>query len=102
MIVSKVVEVFGLRRHMKFETTAVQADWQDEKGTWKVKLQRTGKDGQLETFEDEGEVLLWATGLLNERKWPNAKGLKDFKGRVSIGTVYKDGQLLTSVLTADA
>lgn len=33
-------------------------------------------------IEDEADVLITGTGLLNEWKWPNIPGIQDFKGEL--------------------
>jgi cation diffusion facilitator CzcD-associated flavoprotein CzcO len=34
------------------------------------------------TFSDQADVLIQATGALNNWKWPNIPGLQDFKGKL--------------------
>lgn len=90
----KVCKVFDLRKYMTFNTQVVEARFNDETGKWKVKLRKTipgdwdsqqkayRDEGQKEEFEDECDLLLYATGILNDYKWPNIPGVKDFKGRL--------------------
>ncbi|KAF2713802.1 FAD/NAD(P)-binding domain-containing protein [Pleomassaria siparia CBS 279.74] len=79
---SKVVEVFDLRKYMTFNTEVVKAEWQDETGKWRVTIRQTNAGGDMKEFEEECDLLLYATGLLNNSKWPNIPGLERFKGRV--------------------
>lgn len=68
---------------MTFNTEIIRAEWQDDTGKWKVKLRQ--KSSTLEDtreFDEECDLLLYATGILNNYKWPNVKGLDKFKGRV--------------------
>ncbi|KAF2194076.1 FAD/NAD(P)-binding domain-containing protein [Zopfia rhizophila CBS 207.26] len=85
---AKVVETFGLRKYMTFNTEVVRSEWQDNTGKWKVTLRQNmpGSD-QSKEFEEECDLLFYATGLLNRFKWPDVEGLNKFKGRV-IHTAY--------------
>jgi cation diffusion facilitator CzcD-associated flavoprotein CzcO len=78
----KVVEVFDLRQYMTFNTEAVRAEWQEEIGKWKVTLRRTSSTGEQEEFEEECDLLFYATGILNNYKWPKIKGINSFKGKI--------------------
>jgi hypothetical protein len=79
----KVCETFGLRKYMNFNTQVVESRWNEEKGKWIVKIQRSkpGSD-KVEEFEDDCDLLLYATGILNDFKMPNIEGIEKFKGRV--------------------
>ncbi|KAF2641018.1 FAD/NAD(P)-binding domain-containing protein [Massarina eburnea CBS 473.64] len=79
---SKVCEVFGLRKYMTFNTEAVRAEWQDGCGKWKVTLRQTSPGGQTREFEEECDLLLYATGILNNYKWPKIPGIDKFKGKI--------------------
>ncbi|KAK0660177.1 putative sterigmatocystin biosynthesis monooxygenase stcW [Lasiodiplodia hormozganensis] len=79
----KVCEVFDLRKYMTFNTEVIEARWNDDAGKWHVRLRQTDGAGSAREFEEECDVLLYATGILNNFKWPDLPGLKDrFKGRV--------------------
>ncbi|KAB2579998.1 putative sterigmatocystin biosynthesis monooxygenase stcW [Lasiodiplodia theobromae] len=79
----KVCEVFDLRKYMTFNTEVIEARWNDDAGKWHVRLRQTDGAGNAREFEEECDVLLYATGILNNFKWPDLPGLKDrFKGRV--------------------
>jgi cation diffusion facilitator CzcD-associated flavoprotein CzcO len=81
---NKICEVFGLRKYMNFNTKIVEARWNEDKGKWVVKVERTKPDGSKEQFEDEGDLLLYGTGILNDFKWPNIEGIEKFKGASKI------------------
>ncbi|KAJ9644119.1 hypothetical protein H2201_007096 [Coniosporium apollinis] len=79
----RVCETFGLRKYMNFNTQVVGAYWQEEQGKWKVKLRQTKPDGsEPSEFEDTCDLLLYATGILNDFKWPDIPGMEKFKGRI--------------------
>lgn len=79
----KVCNTFDLRKYMTFNTQVVEARWQDDQGKWKVKLQQTDPDsGETRDFEDTCDLLLYATGILNDFKMPKIEGIEKFKGRI--------------------
>lgn len=75
----KVVEKYNLRRFMKFNHKCIEARWNEETSKWHVKLEIVGTG---EIVEDSGDVLMVGLGALNDWKWPDIKGLHDFKGNL--------------------
>jgi cation diffusion facilitator CzcD-associated flavoprotein CzcO len=63
---------------MTFDTEVVRAEWQDEAGKWKVTL----RQGEQKEFVEECDLLLYATGILNNFKWPGIKGINSFQGKI--------------------
>lgn len=89
----KVVEVFDLRKYMTFNTEVVRSEWQDDKGKWKVSLKQESPSGAIKEWHEECDLLLYATGILNNYKWPQIKGMEKFKGRIVHTAVWpKDYQ----------
>jgi cation diffusion facilitator CzcD-associated flavoprotein CzcO len=78
---TKICEVFELRKYMNFNSQVTEARWNEDKGRWVVKMERTKADGSTEEFEDEGDLLLYGTGILNDFKWPSIEGIESFKGK---------------------
>lgn len=68
---------------MNFNTRVTGAYWDAEKGEWRVTLSQAMPDGTKREFEDRCHVLLNATGILNNYKWPDLEGIDKFRGRVS-------------------
>lgn len=90
--IDKVIDRCGLAKYINVNHQVAGCCWDDERGKWKVKVQTvepkmdwssTEPLKVLSEFEDECDVLLHATGLLNRWKYPEIPGLGDFKGRVS-------------------
>ena len=79
---NKVCKTFDLRKYMQFSTEVKGCYWQEETGKWKVKLRQTVEGQEPKDFEDECDILLSATGILNNWKWPNIPGMDKFKGRL--------------------
>jgi cation diffusion facilitator CzcD-associated flavoprotein CzcO len=78
----KIADVFDLRKLMHFNHKVIEARWNEDKGRWVVKMEKTKPDGSVESFEDEGDLLLYGTGILNDFKWPDIKGIEKFKGKL--------------------
>jgi hydroxyversicolorone monooxygenase len=67
---------------MNFNTEVTGCYWQGEQGKWKVRLRQATSSGGIRQFDDYCDLLLSATGLLNNWKWPDIEGLDSFKGRI--------------------
>ncbi|EDO02647.1 hypothetical protein SS1G_05124 [Sclerotinia sclerotiorum 1980 UF-70] len=77
----KVCDTFDLRKYMTFNTEVIGCFWDEEAGKWSVKMKQTSESGEKE-FEETCDLLLHATGILNNFKWPDIKGIQNFKGKV--------------------
>jgi cation diffusion facilitator CzcD-associated flavoprotein CzcO len=75
----RVVDKYGVRKYMNFKHKAVEARWNEETSKWHVKLQKLDTGNII---EDIGDVFMTGMGALNEWKWPDIPGLKDFKGPI--------------------
>ena len=62
---------------MRYGHKGVEARWEECTSKWHVKIEQvdTGK-----IIEDSADVLMTGIGALNEWKWPDIKGLKEFEG----------------------
>lgn len=67
---------------MTFNTEVIGCWWQDETGKWKVKLRQTRRDGETREFDETCDLLLHATGILNNFKWPDVEGIEKIKRRM--------------------
>jgi hypothetical protein len=69
---------------MNFNTEVIESRWDESRGKWTVKIKKTKLEtGEVEEFEDECDLLLYATGILNDFKWPNIEGIEKFKGKIA-------------------
>ncbi|CAG9956706.1 unnamed protein product [Clonostachys rosea f. rosea IK726] len=66
-----------LEKYVRFRHKVVGAEWQEDKGQWKVSVLRL-EDGTV--FDEYAEFLLNGGGHLNAWKWPQIQGLHDFRG----------------------
>lgn len=67
---------------MQFSSEVTRAEWQESSSTWRIWVKQTSANGETKEFTDECEVLLHATGVLNNFKWPDITGFEKFKGRM--------------------
>lgn len=88
---NKVVDNFGLRKYIKMNHQIAGCWWDESSSKWKVKVEvvepkldwsSTTPAKVVDSFYDEADFLLHATGILNRWDYPNIPGLKDFTGRV--------------------
>ncbi|CAJ2500396.1 Uu.00g032490.m01.CDS01 [Anthostomella pinea] len=75
--IKRTTEKYGLNKNLQLNTKILETIWDEDSGKWKIKLEHDGK-----VMEDEADVLINATGFLNNWEWPDIKGLKDFKGKL--------------------
>ena len=61
-------------------TEVVEATWHDLEGQWHVTLRDRTTN---RTFDDKCNVLINGSGVLTKWKWPDIKGLHDFKGELA-------------------
>lgn len=64
---------------MNFNHKCIEARWNEETSKWHVKFRKVDSD---EVVEDVGDVFMTGVGALNEWRWPDIKGLHDFKGKL--------------------
>ncbi|KAG4424001.1 hypothetical protein IFR04_002843 [Cadophora malorum] len=74
----EVATTYDLEKYVKFNTAVEKAVWQEEEGVWKLTI--VSSDGTR--FEDECEVLVNGTGVLNAWKYPDIPGIREFKGKL--------------------
>ncbi|CAH0020174.1 unnamed protein product [Clonostachys rhizophaga] len=74
-----VVDQYGLEKAMKLNHEVTRAVWDEDSGVWKVSVKNllTGEE-----FVDSAEILVNGSGVLNNWKWPDIDGLRDFKGTI--------------------
>jgi cation diffusion facilitator CzcD-associated flavoprotein CzcO len=75
----RVADKYGVGEHVMFQHKCVEARWDETQSKWRAKFLRVDLEEPL-IVEDEADVLVTGTGLLNEWKWPKIEGLHTFKG----------------------
>ncbi|KAK6345752.1 hypothetical protein TWF718_007659 [Orbilia javanica] len=76
-----VARKYGVYRYLKVNRKVLEAKFDETRSKWTLKIQKLDTPDQ-EVFEDEADVLFGCIGALNEWKWPEIKGLHDFKGKL--------------------
>lgn len=64
---------------MRFGHKCIGATWSEQACKWHVKIQRL-HDGTV--FEDTADVFMTGVGALNNWRWPDIEGLKNFQGKL--------------------
>jgi len=78
-----IAHKYQLYKHIRFNTSVSAARWDEETNTWKTTLSRTGsKDAEFGSeYTVTSDFLVSAVGQLNVPKYPDIKGLEEFKGK---------------------
>ncbi|MGO1462238.1 MAG: flavin-containing monooxygenase [Oleiphilaceae bacterium] len=66
------VEKYGLKKQIRFNSEVAEAVFDDVRNRWTLTL----TSGEVL----DSQVLITATGQLNQPAWPNIEGISDFKG----------------------
>ncbi|MFN3231065.1 MAG: flavin-containing monooxygenase [Alphaproteobacteria bacterium] len=72
----RLVDAYGLRDFIRFETDVEEAAFDDETHRWAVTIK--DKSGAIETLD--ANAVIAATGQLNRPKWPDIPGQEKFQG----------------------
>ena len=73
-----VVDRFGLREHIEFETRVLACEWDEGKQRWRVEVQRGSEPVRVV----EADAVLNAHGIVNRPSIPKIPGLETFRGPV--------------------
>ncbi len=68
---------YGLERFVKTEHRVRRAEWKGEEGAWQVEVEDLASGVVV---NDVCDILISATGVLNEPRWPDLSRIKDFQG----------------------
>ncbi|KAJ5632755.1 hypothetical protein N7490_009094 [Penicillium lividum] len=75
----RVVQKYGCRKYMKLKQAVLAAFWDEVKAQWRLDVEDLETESK---YQDQCDVLIQATGCLNNWKWPTVPGLHDFKGKL--------------------
>ena len=84
-----VAEKHDLLRHISLNHRVIAATWDDEQGIWNLKNKKGSGDCFVD-FDDWCHVFVSATGILNNWKWPDIKGLDTFGGTLLHSAHWND------------
>ncbi|KAH7087715.1 flavin-binding monooxygenase-like protein [Paraphoma chrysanthemicola] len=79
-----VAQKYGLYKHIRFNTSVEEAAWDDTAKRWSVNVKvGGGKDAEFNSaYSIDCDFLISAVGQLNQPRYPDIPGLKDFKGKI--------------------
>lgn len=66
---------------MTFNSEVIRCEWKDKESNWTVTI-RKQSDAEITCHTETCDILLYATGVLNNTRWPEVEGLDKFKGKV--------------------
>jgi len=68
---------YNLHQYVRLQHQVIGAYWNNDKAGYDLKIKDVTKD---EIIDDHCDILINASGILNNWRWPDIPGLKDFKG----------------------
>ncbi len=74
----RVVDQFGLRKQIEFETQVLGCEWDEARKRWRVSVQKQGEAVRIV----EADAVLNAHGIVNRASFPKFPGLEKFQGAV--------------------
>jgi cation diffusion facilitator CzcD-associated flavoprotein CzcO len=77
-----------INKYVKLKHQIEHAQWDATKGVWKLRV-RDLATGTV--VDDEAEFFINAGGVLNNFKWPDIPGIKDYKGKLMHSAAYEEG-----------
>ena len=87
----RAADDYGLREHIRFDTSVLAARFDEARGTWSVETEHAS--GRRETFE--ANAVMSAVGQLNRPKWPDIPGQDRFRGIAFHSTEWEHEHDLT-------
>ncbi|KAI9814063.1 MAG: hypothetical protein M1827_003527 [Pycnora praestabilis] len=74
---------YQLYKHIRFTTAVDEARWDESTNKWRTTITRLGgKEAEIgSSYTITSDFLVSAVGQLNVPKYPDLKGLRDFKGK---------------------
>ncbi|EEH37239.2 hypothetical protein PAAG_07795 [Paracoccidioides lutzii Pb01] len=93
---SDIVDEEGMMKYIHLRSKVTRAEWHEDKSKWVVHVEESNaEDKVVREWDDECDILLNGTGILNAWKWPEIPGLMSFKGRLFHTAKYEEGFDLT-------
>ncbi|ODH51147.1 hypothetical protein GX48_02762 [Paracoccidioides brasiliensis] len=91
-----IVDEEGMMKYIHLRSKVTRAEWHEDKSKWVVHVEESNaEDKVVREWDDECNILLNGTGILNAWKWPEIPGLMSFKGRLFHTAKYEEGFDLT-------
>ncbi|KAF2251834.1 FAD/NAD(P)-binding domain-containing protein [Trematosphaeria pertusa] len=77
-----------IAKYIKLRHRIEHVEWDEPAGLWRLKIRNLESEAVI---EDSAEFFINAGGVLNNWKWPDIPGLKDFRGKLMHSANYEEG-----------
>ncbi|KAJ5698972.1 hypothetical protein N7462_000977 [Penicillium macrosclerotiorum] len=84
----RVVEKYGCMKYIKLKQQVTGAEWDERTSKWLLQIHSL-EDGAI--YADTSDVVIQATGSLNNWKWPSIPGLHEFEGKLLHSASWDEG-----------
>ncbi|KAJ9615416.1 hypothetical protein H2200_001491 [Cladophialophora chaetospira] len=78
---------YGLQRYCSLRHEVIGATWSNQNGAWDVTVKNLATQ---ETFSDQCDVLISASGILNHWRMPEIPGISSFRGPIVHSAAWND------------
>ncbi|KAF2801811.1 FAD/NAD(P)-binding domain-containing protein [Mytilinidion resinicola] len=78
---------YNLGRYINVSHEVIEARWEEAEGLWNVRV-KDHTTGSI--LEESCDILINASGILNNWKWPSIPGLQSFKGQILHSAHYDE------------
>ncbi|KAL5320140.1 hypothetical protein ACEPPN_010941 [Leptodophora sp. 'Broadleaf-Isolate-01'] len=75
--IKRTSDKYDLARQVQFNSRLVESVWDQDKGKWRLKIDQSGT-----IIEDEADILINSSGILNKWHWPKIPDLDKFQGKL--------------------
>ncbi|KAL9589610.1 MAG: hypothetical protein Q9203_001588 [Teloschistes exilis] len=83
-------EIHHLRKYIRFENQVLSAQWSEPTSQWKLQV-RPRQEDSCNTIEETYDILIHATGYLNNWAWPDIGGRQDYSGNLIHSAQWDSG-----------
>ena len=90
-----VAKKHEIQKHIHLNHKLTSAVWNEGRGVWNIELEQGG-DGEPQILRRSCNILINASGVLNNWKWPTIPGLHDFKGTLTHSANWDQEQDFTN------
>lgn len=90
-----VAKKYDVQKYVHLNHTLTSAVWCEDRGVWDIELRKIGSQGP-QILRRSCNILINATGALNNWKWPTIPGLQDFKGLLTHSANWDQEQDFTN------
>ncbi|KAJ9132078.1 putative Monooxygenase [Pleurostoma richardsiae] len=80
--VKAVARKYRVDEKIRYSSKVIGATWDGEQGVWSIEVEISDAQGRISTQKTSAEVVISATGILNNWKWPDIEGLSAFEGKL--------------------